>query len=123
MVVGFGLAASGMLLLGFGAHGVTPYVWLAIAAAMMGLGNGIAAPATNNATLSFAPGEVASIAGLRGMFRQIGAIVAISVTTAVVARSANPGIQLGHSFMVFAVIICFVVIPLVFTVPNRRGTW
>ena len=123
MVVGFSLAACGMLLLGFGAHGVTPYLWLAIAAAIMGLGNGIAAPATNNATLSFAPGEVASIAGLRGMFRQIGAIVAISVTTAIVARSANPGIQLGHSFMVFAAIIFAVVIPLVFTVPNRRGTW
>jgi EmrB/QacA subfamily drug resistance transporter len=123
MVVGFGLAATGMLLLGFGAHGVTPYVWLAVAAALMGLGNGIAAPATNNATLSFAPGEVASIAGLRGMFRQIGAIVAISVTTAIVARSSHPGIQLGHSFMVFALIVFCVVIPLVFTVPNRRGTW
>lgn len=123
MVVGFSCAAAGMLLLGFGAHGVTPYAWLAITAALMGLGNGIAAPATNNATLSFAPGEVASIAGLRGMFRQIGAIVAISVTTAIVARSEHPGIQLGHSFMVFSVIIIFVVVPLVFTVPNRRGTW
>jgi MFS family permease len=123
MVVGFSCAAMGMLLLGFGAHGVTPYVWLAIAAALMGLGNGIAAPATNNATLSFAPGEVASIAGLRGMFRQIGAIVAISITTAIVARSAHPGVQLGHSFMVFSVIIVCVVVPLVFTVPNRRGTW
>jgi hypothetical protein len=57
------------------------------------------------------------------MFRQIGAIVAISITTAIVARSHHPGIQLGHSFMVFAVIIFFIVIPLVFTVPNRRGTW
>ena len=123
MVVGFSSAAMGMLLLGFGAHGVTPYVWLAIAAALMGLGNGIAAPATNNATLSFAPGEVASIAGLRGMFRQIGAIVAISITTAIVARSAHPGVQLGHSFMVFSVIIVCIVVPLVFTVPNRRGTW
>lgn len=123
MVVGFSLAAAGMLLLGFGAHGVTPYVWLAFAAAIMGLGNGIAAPATNNAILSFAPGEVASIAGLRGMFRQIGAIVAISVTTAVVSRSAHPGLQLGHAFMVFTVIILVIVVPLVFTVPNRRGTW
>ena len=123
MVVGFSCAAAGMFFLGFGAHGITPYAWLAVAAGLMGLGNGIAAPATNNATLSFAPGEVASIAGLRGMFRQIGAIVAISVTTAIVARSAHPGIQLGHSFMVFSVVIVFVVVPLVFTVPNRRGTW
>lgn len=123
MVVGFCTAATGMLLLGFGAHGVTPYVWLAFAAAIMGLGNGIAAPATNNAILSFAPGEVASIAGLRGMFRQIGAIVAISITTAVVSRSTHPGLQLGHSFMVFTVIILLVVVPLVYTVPNRRGTW
>src|SRR5665213_701656 len=123
MVVGFSLAAFGMLMLGFGAHDVTPYVWLAFAAAIPLPSPMIAAPATNNATLSFAPGEVASIAGLRGMFRQIGAIVAISVTTAIVARSHHPGIQLGHSFMAFAVIVFFVVIPLVFTVPNRRGTW
>jgi len=34
MVVGFSLAAFGMLMLGFGAHDVTPYVWLAFAAAI-----------------------------------------------------------------------------------------
>jgi MFS family permease len=123
MIVGFSLAAIGMLLIGFGAHGITPYLWLAVAAAVMGLGNGIAAPATSNATISFAPGEVASIAGLRGMFRQLGSIVAISVTTAIVARSATPGVQLGHSFMVFGLVVIVVVIPLVFTVPNHRGTW
>lgn len=123
MLVGQALAATGMLLLGFGAHGLTPYVWLAIAAAIMGIGNGIAAPATNNATLSFAPADIAAIAGLRGMFRQIGAIIAVSITTTVVARSSAPGLQLGHAFMVFAFVISAIVMPLVLTVPNRRGSW
>jgi MFS family permease len=123
MVVGFSSAAAGMVLLGFGAHGVSPYVWLAIAAAIMGIGNGIAAPATNNATLSFAPGEVASIAGLRGMFRQLGAIVAISIATALATRTSHPGVALGHSFIGFSFVVLLIVIPLVFTVPNRKGTW
>ena len=35
--------------------------------------------------------EVAAIAGLRGMFRQAGAIMAVSVTTAILARSSDPG--------------------------------
>jgi hypothetical protein len=57
------------------------------------------------------------------MFRQIGGMIAISVTTAFVARSANEGVALGHAFTVFTLIVVLVAIPLVFTVPSRRGTW
>jgi len=34
-----------------------------------------------------------------------------------------PGIALGHAFTIFALVILLVAIPLVFTVPSRRGTW
>ena len=37
----------------------------------------------------------AAVAGLRGMFRQSGAITAVSVTAAIMARSAHPGIAQG----------------------------
>ena len=67
-----------------------PYAWLAIGAAVTGLGMGLSVPAANNASLQLAPDQVAAIAGLRGMFRQAGAITAVSVTTAVIARSAAP---------------------------------
>jgi EmrB/QacA subfamily drug resistance transporter len=123
MVVGFALGAAGLELLSISPHGLSTYFWLAFGALILGLGGGISAPATNNAILSFAPDQVASISGLRGMFRQIGGMIAISVTTAIVARSQNEGVALGHAFTVFALVILLVAIPLVYTVPSRRGTW
>jgi EmrB/QacA subfamily drug resistance transporter len=123
MVVGFALGAAGLELLSIAPHGLSTYFWLAVGAMVLGLGGGISAPATNNAILSFAPDQVASISGLRGMFRQIGGMITISVTTAIVARSSNEGIALGHAFTIFALVILLVAIPLVFTVPSRRGTW
>jgi EmrB/QacA subfamily drug resistance transporter len=123
MVVGFALGAAGLELLSIAPHGLSTYFWLAVGAMVLGLGGGISAPATNNAILSFAPDEVASISGLRGMFRQIGGMITISVTTAIVARSSDEGIALGHAFTIFALVILLVAIPLVFTVPSRRGTW
>jgi EmrB/QacA subfamily drug resistance transporter len=123
MVVGFVLGAIGLELLAISPHVLSTFGWLAFGAMILGLGGGISAPATNNAILSFAPDEVASISGLRGMFRQIGGMITISVTTAIVARSSNEGVALGHAFTVFALIVVLVAIPLVFTVPSRRGTW
>ena len=123
MVVGFALGAAGLELLSIAPHGLSTYFWLAFAAMILGLGGGISAPATNNAILSFAPDQVASISGLRGMFRQVGGMITISVTTAIVARSGNEGVALGHAFTLFALVILLIAIPLVFTVPSRRGTW
>jgi hypothetical protein len=76
----------------------------------------------NNATMQLAPEHAAAVAGLRGMFRQSGAITAVSVTAAVVARSANPGLAQAHVFEVFAAILVLslALIPLV---PEHRGNW
>ena len=67
-----------------------------------GIGMGISTPASNNATLQLAPDHAAAVAGLRGMFRQSGAITAVSITAAIVARSADPGLAQAHVFVVFA---------------------
>jgi hypothetical protein len=83
---------------------------------------GVATPAANNATLQLAPEQAAAIAGLRGMFRQAGAISAVSITAAIVARSADPGLAQAHVFLVFAaIVICS--LPLVLLVPEHRGRW
>ena len=84
---------------------LSPYAWLAIGAAVTGFGMGLSVPAANNASLQLAPDQVAAIAGLRGMFRQSGAITAVSVTTAVIARSADPGVVQAHVFLVFAALL------------------
>ena len=93
-----------------------------ISAGITGVGMGMAVPASNNAGLQLAPDQIASIAGLRGMFRQSGAIIAVSVTTAVLANSANPGLAQAHAFVVLAVLM-LAAVPLIFTIPDHRGSW
>jgi hypothetical protein len=56
------------------------------------------------------------------MFRQSGAITAVSITAAIVARSADPGLAQAHVFLVFAATL-IAALPLVFLVPEHRGRW
>lgn len=121
MILGFLILAAGLILMSITPL-LSPYVWLAIAAGITGCGMGLSVPASNNASLQLAPDQVAAIAGLRGMFRQSGAIVAVSVTTAIIARSSDPGIAQAHVFVVFAVLLV-AMLPLVFLVPDHHGGW
>jgi EmrB/QacA subfamily drug resistance transporter len=121
MYVGYTLLAVGMILMAVPAP-FSPYAWLSIGACISGIGMGVSVPATNNASLQLAPDQVAAISGLRGMFRQAGAITAVAVTTAILARSAHPGIAEAYVFLVFAVILV-VLVPLVRFVPEHHGSW
>ncbi len=122
MILGFSLLSVGMVAICFPPAGLPQVVWLALAAGVTGLGMGLSVPAGNNAVLQLAPNDAAGIAGLRGMFRQSGSIMAISIATAVMARSDNPGATLSIVFLIFAgLIIC--TLPLVFKVPEHKGSW
>ena len=123
MIAGFVVLAGGLVMMAVPAA-ISPYAWLAIGAGLTGFGMGLSVPATNNASLQLAPDQVAAIAGLRGMFRQSGAITAVSVTTAVIARSpaAQAGIMQAHVFLVFAGML-LLMLPLVKFVPEHRGNW
>jgi MFS family permease len=103
-------------------HGLSSYAWLTIATAITGLGMGMAMPATNNATLSLATENVAVITGMRGMFRSAGSILAVEVMTALVNRVQNPGSALGAGYLVVGLIL-LVSVPLIYTVPDHRGSW
>ena len=123
MIVGFTAIAFGLVMLAVQAPtGVPPYLWLAGWSLLTGLGMGVSTPATNNATLQLAPDDVAQIAGLRGMFRQSGGILSVSITTALLARSSNPGITQAYMFVVEAALI-LLMIGLVFVVPDHKGRW
>jgi hypothetical protein len=102
--------------------GMSGYLWLSISAGISGIGIGMSTPASNNAGLQLAPDRIASVAGLRGMFRQSGAIIAVSMTTAVLASSANPALAQAHAFVVFAALV-LATVPLIFMVPEHRGSW
>jgi EmrB/QacA subfamily drug resistance transporter len=123
MAIGFSLLMIGMLATAIGApSGITPFVWLSLASAICGIGMGLALPAANNAILQLAPDQVAGISGMRGMFRQGGSIIAVSVATAIVARSSDHGVALGHIFIGFACVL-IIVLPMIFKVPEHRGGW
>lgn len=122
MAVGFSIIAVGLVAMALNPHWVSPYVWLSITTGVTGVGMGMSVPASNNATLQLAPEQVAAIAGLRGMFRQSGAIIGVSVTTAILARSHDPGLMQAHVFVAFAVVLACV-LPLIRLVPDHRGTW
>ncbi|MGH3763312.1 MFS transporter [Actinophytocola sp.] len=103
-------------------QGTSGYLWLSISAGITGLGMGMSGPASNNAGLQLAPDQIASIAGLRGMFRQTGAIISVSIITAVLTNSANPAIAQAEAFVVLAVLLT-AAMPLIFTIPDHRGSW
>jgi EmrB/QacA subfamily drug resistance transporter len=98
------------------------YLWLAAGTAVTGLGMGCSIPSTNNAALNMAPEQASAVSGLRGMFRQGGSITSVSITSAIIARSADPGVAQGHVFAVFAVLMVATV-PLAFLVPDHHGSW
>ena len=122
MIVGLGIASVGLFLMAVSPPALGPYGWLTLAAGLTGIGVGFALPASNNATLQRAPENTAAVAGLRGMFRQSGGITGISVIAAVVARSATPGLALGHAFVALAIVLACLV-PFVVLVPDYHGQW
>ncbi len=122
IVLGFVVTAAGLFAMAAPPVAVSAYLWLAVSAAATGVGMGIATPASNNASMEIAPDQVAAITGLRAMFRQAGAISAVSVTTAILSRAGDPGIAQAYICAAYALVV-LAVLPLVRYVPGHRGTW
>jgi EmrB/QacA subfamily drug resistance transporter len=124
LITGFTIVAIGSLAMSIAPRlGLSPYLWLSIGAGLTGLGNGMANPASRNACLQVAPDEVAAISGLRQMFVYMGIIFSVSTVTAILNRSADPGIAQAHVLWVVAVVLVAVMVPLVFRVPEHKGNW
>lgn len=124
MLVGASLIISSLILLGIGSGGIPMLqiplngtVLLATATLISGLGMGIALPAANNACIELMPNRVSTITGIRGMFRQSGGAVSITVTSLLLHSSAD----MSHGFLVVflsVALIYFVTIPLIFLMPR-----
>ncbi|MEO8818725.1 MAG: MFS transporter, partial [Paralcaligenes sp.] len=117
------LIAIGVFLLATGAlAGISPYVWLACSTFLIGTGSGIVNPASRNAGLQLAVDQSATIAALRSGNMQIGSILTVSIATAVVAGTSNPGIvQAG--FYVAVGVLLLLAVPLIARVPDHHGAW
>lgn len=101
---------------------IAPLWWLAGAAFVIGCGFGAINPASRNAGLQLAPERAATLAAVRSGGMQVGAIVTVSVATALLAAAAHPATM--HAWVsVGAAIVLAAALPLVLRVPEHRGSW
>jgi MFS family permease len=102
--------------------GIPAYGWLAGSALLIGVGTGMINPASRNAGLQLAPKQAATLAALRSMCLQLGSMITISIATAILASSDDPGgIQAWVYFM--AALLLVAASPLISRVPEHRGSW
>jgi EmrB/QacA subfamily drug resistance transporter len=123
MYVGGAITAVGMLLLALGPMAAIPaYAWLAGAAFLVGAGRGANNPASRNAGLQLAPEHASTIAALRTMCMSIGTIITISIDTAILASSRDPGRTQAWLFAAAGALLV-AALPLIGRVPEHRGSW
>ncbi len=112
-----GIETSGLNILGIQLSGA---VVLGVVLFLVGTGMGIIAPAANNACIDLMPERIATITGLRGMFRQSGSAISIAVT-ALVLHSV-PDIGRGFSVVYYGLAaILMLTAPVVFAMPKSAG--
>ena len=92
---------------------------LAVLILSSGIGIGIALPASNNACIELMPEKVATITGLRGMFRSVGGAVGISLITIILHSSSTPANGFRTTFLSFGLGL-LLTIPLVFLMPTGK---
>ncbi|MGH8155651.1 MAG: MFS transporter [Rhodanobacteraceae bacterium] len=122
ILLGLVVTAIGLVVLSASPHRLSPYAWLAVAAAILGLGTGWLSPASRNAGLQLAPESSPTLAALRTMSIQIGLIAAIAITTAIISGAAHPGLAHAHAYLGWAVFILLLT-PIVTRVPEHHGAW
>ena len=94
--------------------GATPLLFVVVGLA--GVGHGIATPASNNACIELMPDKVATITGLRGMFRILGSSFGIAISTVVIHVMGD--VQRAFFFILLASTVLLIVsIPTIFIMP------
>jgi EmrB/QacA subfamily drug resistance transporter len=124
MLVGTGGMVLSMVLLGLELMGTSVFgmdisstVILVIIMFISGAAMGIIAPAANNACIDLMPHRVATITGVRGMFRQSGSAISIAVASLVLENFSDIGRGFTAVFYGLAVILVLSV-PFIFAMPK-----
>ncbi|MDO8670619.1 MAG: MFS transporter [Dehalococcoidia bacterium] len=124
MIVGFILNTVSLLLMSQGYRDISVMglpipniVLLSTMVLFSGLGQGTAAPPSNNAGLDLVPGKVAAAAGLRGLFRSIGGVFGTAVIILVLSLYHDKAAGLQSVLLGFA-FLGTVAIPLAFFIPD-----
>jgi EmrB/QacA subfamily drug resistance transporter len=82
-----------------------------------GLGSGMVAPAANNACIELMPNRIATITGVRGMFRQIGSAFSIGISAMILENFHDMSTGFRVVFFGLAAVLIFS-IPFVFLMPR-----
>lgn len=120
LIVALGLFLLALELHGFitGGFSISPMVLLLSIMFVTGLGVGMSAPAANNACIELMPNQVATITGLRGMFRNIGGALSIAIATLLIENTSD----INHAFFIIFTALALILllsVPMVFIMPNN----
>lgn len=117
MIIGTTLTVAGLLFLSYEPGSITA---LYVIMGLLGVAVGTLSPATNNACIELMPERAATITGVRGMFRQIGGSLSITVATLVLNTVSD--IALGFQIIFIGIAVVFIAaIPLIFLMPRSPG--
>ena len=101
--LGLGVLAMGVHNPTIGSVELSNFVYLAIVVMITGAGIGITNPPANAAAIELAPEHLATIAGLRGMFRFMGGVLATPLIVLIVERSPTRAGGLELAFLLLAI--------------------
>ena len=129
MVWGFGIIAGVTILLAPGFYFLNAMLVHSGSAALLsslllvsGTGMGLAFPASNNACIELMPERIATIVGLRNMFRTVGGALGVSIITVILHVSGTPVSGFRIIFLSFGLAL-FLSLPLILLMPAGKGTW
>ena len=127
MIFGTIITAASLFMLGLEPHNIELLGMtfgnmgiMLIIMTISGLGVGASGPASNNACIELMPNRVATITGVRGMFRQSGGAISMTLTTIVLHQFVNIGD--GFKFVFIALgILTLLSIPIIFMMPSSSN--
>lgn len=112
LLVGLLGTAATLALLAQGIHSpsfagihIASFWWLMIVIATAGVFFGCSNPSMNSAVLDLAPDRIAAVAGLRGMFQNIGSVLGVAGAVLVASRAGTTAGGLEMAFTFFAVLM------------------
>jgi len=110
---------QGLLISGWVDGIIGKVAFLALLMLVSGIGMGIMMPPSNNACIELMPDKVATITGLRGMFRTVGGILGISSITMILHLSSDPVTGFWIAFTSFGIGM-LLGLPLIYMMPEGR---
>ena len=127
MIAGLGIIAASLFFLSRGYHdisimgvGIHSMVLLASMVALIGVGMGVANPASNNAALDLLPEQIAAATGMRGMSRSVGGVLGTAAVTLILSYFPDKARGMQDIYLGLAVIM-LAIIPIVFIIPDTAA--